>query len=117
MTGNRFFGWIPEWSQNPVPVKPETECCFKIPVPAKPETECRFEIPVPVNTTRILDKKFRFKPELNRIFIITKIWSLLCLNHCILPNNQLNAHLFFKDFRTIFSFDPGLIGGTNLKAL
>ena len=57
-----------------------------------PETECCFEIPVPVDTNRILDKKFRFKPELNRISIITKIWSLLCLNHYILPDNQLKAH-------------------------
>ena len=86
-------------------------------VPVKLDTEFRFEIPVPVDTNRILDKKFRFKPELNRIFIITKIWSLLCLNHCILPENQLKAHLFFRIFGTIFSFYPGLIGGTNLKTL
>ena len=93
------------------------ECYFIIPVPAKPETESRFEILVLVNTNQILDKKFRFKPELNRIFIITKIWSPLGLTHCILPNNQLNAHLFLKVFGTIFRFDPGLIGGTNLKVL
>ena len=42
------------------------EYYFLIPVP-----ECRFDIPVPVNTNQILDKKFRFKPELNRISIIT----------------------------------------------
>ena len=58
-----------------------------------------FDNSVPVDTNQILDMKFRFKPELNRIFIITKIWALLCLNHCILPNNLLKADfIFFLDF-------------------
>ena len=67
--------------------------------------EYHCEIPVPVNTNRILYKKFRFKPELNRIFIITIIWSPLGLNHCILPNNQFKADFIFKKLWVLFKFD------------
>ena len=42
------------------------------------------------------------------------------LKHWILPNNHFKTHLFFFQFlggRTLFSSDPGLKCGSNLKAL
>ena len=102
-----------EWNQNPVPINRKrnafSQFCFRLSRKWNGLLKCQL---------RLIQTRFYTSNSVSkRIYIITIIWSLVCTNHCIFPNNLLKEHLFLKKFGTIFSFDPGLIGSINLNAL